>query len=533
MIPSLIILILSIVVLTNFVLTFIIFMRGVRQIAHIIFAFISLCSGLWGLAIIGFYAPQSFFPVAINWIIPTHILAILIALLFLYFSFSFPKQILRHWSAYLIPAIPTLYILYEIVWGGTIIGNITGMSYELRSGYVMYGAIVSIYFLLGYYFLLRQYHLAKTNDTKYQIKYLLTGSILSSTLAIIPDLIMPYLNIFSFTWLGPVFTLILVGSIFIAIIRYRLFNVKVIIAEITIAIIIIFLTAQIFFSSSTAELIVKTILLLFVIGLSYLLIKSVYNEIGQRENIEKLAKQLEAANTRLKEIDKQKSEFVSFASHQLRGPLTAIKGYASLILEGDLGKVNDEVTDAVSKIFASSKTLASVVDDYLNISRIELGTMKYNFVPIQLNQLVESTIGELKPNFEKEGVAYSFVCDTTKSYTVSADPDKLKQVIANLIDNSIKYSPKGTVRIEVTADTEKKTVRFTVSDNGIGMSPVTLGKIFNKFTRADQANRVNIRGTGLGLYVAKDIVGSHKGKIWAESDGEDKGSRFIFELGSA
>jgi signal transduction histidine kinase len=201
-----------------------------------------------------------------------------------------------------------------------------------------------------------------------------------------------------------------------------------------------------------------------------------------------------------------------------------------MILEGDFGVIGDGLKDAVDKIFESSKTLATVVDDYLNISRIELGTMKYNFVPLDLRELTETVIGELKPNFEKAGVSWKFECDASKKYIVKADPDKLKQVIANIVDNSMKYSPKGNAVISVTRDETRHIAQFKISDNGIGMSTVTLAKLFNKFTRADNANQTNIRGTGLGLYVARDVIGAHKGKIWAESDGEGKGSRFIFEL---
>jgi signal transduction histidine kinase len=346
-------------------------------------------------------------------------------------------------------------------------------------------------------------------------------------------LLLLFLNIFTLNWLGQVGIVVMIASISYSILKHHLFNIRVIATEIFTFSLWIFILVRTLTASSTQEKIIEGGLLLLTIVVGIFLIKSVIKEVEQREHIEKLAKDLEKANTRLKEIDKQKSEFVSFASHQLRSPLTAIKGYASMVLEGDMGKVNEQVRSAISTIFESSKTLASVVDDYLNISRIELGTMKYNFDLLDLHTLVKSTVEELKPNFEKAGVAWSFNCDETKNYRVNADPDKLKQVIANLIDNSMKYSPKGKVDIAVESDTEKKVARFVVSDNGIGMSTVTLGKIFSKFTRADNANLTNIRGTGLGLYVAKDVIGSHKGKIWAESDGEGKGSRFIFELGLA
>lgn len=526
---STIVIILATVVLTNMALTLVIFSRGLRKLAHIFFACISLCAGLWGLSIIGFYTNPPFLE-NVRWTVLTHTFAIIIALLFFYFSINFPQRIIRKWPIYLITSIPVIAITYTLFSGDAIIGTTQGEVYEIHSGYFWYGLVMFVYFFAGYFFLYKQYQVARNKDEQQQVKYVLFGSLASSLFAIIPDLILPYYNIFSFTWLGPIFTLILVGSIFIAIVRYGLFNIKVILTESIASVIIVFLAGELLFVDTQGELFFKTLGVFFVVLLSHLLIKSVSKEIEQRERIEGLAEELSRANTRLKEIDKQKTEFVSFASHQLRSPLTAIKGYASMILEGDFGTYGPELKNAVETIFESSKTLTNVVDDYLNISRIELGTMKYHFEPLNLRTMVETVISELRPNFEKDGVTLVFESDQTKQYNVNADPDKLKQVIANIIDNSMKYAPKGNVKVTVERNEQKKCIYFKTEDNGIGMSPETLGKLFNKFTRADTANRTNIRGTGLGLYVARDIIGAHKGKIWAESDGEGKGSRFIVEL---
>ena len=245
-----------------------------------------------------------------------------------------------------------------------------------------------------------------------------------------------------------------------------------------------------------------------------------------------MATDLEKANKRLIELDRQKSEFVSFATHQLRAPLTAMKGYASLILEGDMGVIQPETKEAVERIFESSNTLASIVDDYLNITRIELGTMKYAFETLNFQTLIEDVIAEIKPNIDKvKTISFSFKADPKGTdYRITADRDKLKQVIANLIDNSLKYTPKG--KIDVSLDYDKKGHKFVfmVHDTGIGIAPETLPYLFNKFTRAGNANKTNIKGTGLGLFVAKEMVTAHYGTIRAESPGEGKGSSFIVEL---
>ena len=267
--------------------------------------------------------------------------------------------------------------------------------------------------------------------------------------------------------------------------------------------------------------------------LGIFLIRSVIKEVESREKAEKLTIDLQNANDRLRELDKQKTEFISFATHQLRAPLTAIKGYASLILEGDLGPVPEKIAEPISRVFESAKTMASVVDDYLNVSRMELGSMKYDFEPLDMEDLVGDVAAELKPNIEKSGLKFSFRVIGEGPWTVSADPDKLKQVIANIIDNSVKYTPTGSLAVALervpNADGTIP-VRFSVTDTGIGIAPGVMPKLFQKFSRADNANKQNIHGTGLGLFIVKEIVTAHHGRVWAESAGEGKGSKFIVEL---
>ncbi|MFA6601378.1 MAG: HAMP domain-containing sensor histidine kinase [Candidatus Paceibacterota bacterium] len=256
-----------------------------------------------------------------------------------------------------------------------------------------------------------------------------------------------------------------------------------------------------------------------------------YNEVNQRLRIESLATDLEKSNTRLIELDRQKSEFVSFASHQLRGPLTAMKGYASLLLEGDMGELTKEARQGVSRIYDSTNTLVSIVNDYLNASRIELGQMKYAFETIDLRNLIEDVVAEMKPNIDKTGIKFSFTAeDGDIDYQMTADRDKLKQVIANIVDNSLKYTPQGSITTKLALDKARHLFVFSVTDTGVGIAPETLPRLFQKFSRAENANKSNIRGTGLGLYVAKQMVEAHHGTIKATSPGEGKGATFTVEL---
>ncbi|HEY4518741.1 MAG TPA: HAMP domain-containing sensor histidine kinase [Candidatus Paceibacterota bacterium] len=289
-------------------------------------------------------------------------------------------------------------------------------------------------------------------------------------------------------------------------------------------------------------LLFRSVVFILVLLFGIFLIRGVLREVEQREKIENLATQLavtndelKSTNEKLKELDKLKTEFVSMATHQLRSPLTAIKGYASMLLENSFGPVETKARGAVEIIFQSSQKLVQVIEDFLNITRIDLGTMKYEKIQFDFGALVNNVVTELKPNIEKRGLKFSLEIAPKTNFNLVGDSGKLSQVISNLIDNAIKYTPPlstsgepGTIRISL--DRAKGKVRLTVADNGAGIPAATIPKLFQKFIRADDAGKLNITGTGLGLYVAKQIMEAHNGKIWAESDGTGRGSRFIVEV---
>ena len=245
-----------------------------------------------------------------------------------------------------------------------------------------------------------------------------------------------------------------------------------------------------------------------------LLIRSVRKEVEQREKLEILTKDLEKANEKLKELDHLKTEFLSLASHQFRSPLTAMKGYASLILEGSYGNVNPAVKDAVDKIFISSNNLEGVVQDFLDVSRIEQGSMKYDMEKINLKDLIQEVIDGLRPNISKAGLEISLNAPE-ENYFVSADKGKLNQVFT--IDNAQKYTKKGSITIFLSKVDGK--ILAEIKDTGLGIVEGEISKLFDKFVRSSGANKVNIKGTGLGLYIVKKIIEAHEGRIWVESEG--------------
>jgi len=235
------------------------------------------------------------------------------------------------------------------------------------------------------------------------------------------------------------------------------------------------------------------------------------------------------ANERLKELDQLKSEFVSLATHQIRGPLTAIKGFASMMIEGDYGEVPKTLQEPVDTIYQSSQSLVVIVEDFLNVSRIEQGKMKYDFTDFDLCALANEVVNEDRVIIEKRGLNVSAaICPSP--VTVHGDRGKLKQVIGNLLDNSMKYTPKGSIMLSLVSNKASKKVLLSIKDTGVGIRAETIPHLFHKFSRAEDASKVNILGTGLGLYVAKEMIKAHGGRIWVESPGEGKGATFFVEL---
>ena len=359
------------------------------------------------------------------------------------------------------------------------------------------------------------------------ILFLLTFSLGNISGSITDDWRIPQWGLFGM----PVF----IAFLSYLIVKYNSLDVKLIATQALAVMMSILIGSQFFFLRTSGNRMLNGFTFLISIIGGVLLVRSVKKEVGARERIELQKKEMEvinsklmSANTRLQELDKQKTEFVSFASHQLRSPLTAMKGYASLILEGDYGPIADGLKKAAQIIFDSTKTLASVVDDYLNVSRIELGQMKYDFSAFDFKDLVQSVVDELKPNVEKAGLQLGFNFKPNANYNLTADKEKLKQVVANIVDNSLKYTPEG--RVDIGLEVSSGKIRLSVKDTGIGVSRDVIPKLFSKFSRATTANKTNMRGTGLGLFIAKEIVTAHKGKIWVESDGEGKGAMFVVEI---
>lgn len=378
---------------------------------------------------------------------------------------------------------------------------------------------------------MKQQQKRATGIEERQFRFVLVGSLITFTLLIVFNFVFPtFLDNAQFVPLGAVFIFPFAIFTAYAIIKHHFLNVKIFTTEILAFILATVTLFQVTLSGNITQLIVRFTIFMLVLVFGILLIRSVMKEVKAREEIERLAKDLAKANEQLKELDQRKSEFVSLASHQLRSPLTAIKGYASMLLEGSFGDLTPKVSDVVGRVYHSSQRLVVIIEDFLTISRIEQNRLKYDFQTVDLKKIVKTTVEDMQKTAQSKDLKLSFECSKTDMYHMTADIGKITQVVGNLIDNAIKYTQKGYVKTILTKNNEKNTVRLVIQDSGIGMSGNTIERLFQKFSRAKDANKIYVSGTGLGLYVAYQIVQAHHGKIWAESLGEGKGSTFYVEL---
>jgi len=247
-----------------------------------------------------------------------------------------------------------------------------------------------------------------------------------------------------------------------------------------------------------------------------------------------VTKQLQSANERLKQIDKLKDEFVSLASHELRTPMTVIKSYLWLMLSKNIVEsLSEKQKMYIDRAYASTQRLINLVNDMLNVSRIESGRLTLNMVPVDLVELASTVHTEMLPKAQEQKINLEFVKPIQALPKIQADPEKIEQVLINLIGNSLKFTPtNGTIKILIDYSPEEKQETISIVDNGEGINEEGISKLFQKFSMigTNYLIKQNAQGTGLGLYLSKSIVELMGGKIWAESAGLGKGSKFSFTL---
>ncbi|HSX05402.1 MAG TPA: HAMP domain-containing sensor histidine kinase [Candidatus Saccharimonadales bacterium] len=257
--------------------------------------------------------------------------------------------------------------------------------------------------------------------------------------------------------------------------------------------------------------------------------KAIENKQLQDEN-QRILQKLRLTNAKLKQLDETKDEFITMASHQLRTPLTSVKGYLSMVLEGDAGKITHQQRQLLTQSFISSQRMVYLIADLLNLSRLNTGKFVIESIPVDLRDVVQGEIEQLRETAKARNL--TVVYENPPHFPLlMLDETKIHQVVMNFIDNAIYYTPSGgTITIEL--HDLPNAVEYVVKDNGIGVPRAEQHHLFTKFYRAGNARRARPDGTGLGLFMAKKVIAAQGGSIIFESE-EGKGSTFGFRFSKA
>lgn len=230
--------------------------------------------------------------------------------------------------------------------------------------------------------------------------------------------------------------------------------------------------------------------------------------------------------TREKMVESMKSEFVTVAAHQLRTPTSGIKWSLQMLLDGDIGPLSKEQKDIIEKACETNDKVIHLINDLLNVARIEEGKYLNNIALVSFGDIVQTAMLDYKEEIKKRGLSLEFLSPENLP-KVMVDTDKMQIAVSNLLDNAVRYTPRGG---KITVAIEKKDeewLEVKIQDTGAGISPNQQNKVFTKFFRGDNIMKIETEGTGLGLFITKNIIDAHGGKIWFESE-LNKGTAFYF-----
>jgi signal transduction histidine kinase len=310
--------------------------------------------------------------------------------------------------------------------------------------------------------------------------------------------------------------------------RRMLKDIRLIGGELFLLLVITLVVTDVVVSESLLDFTFRLVILLVIVFYGVIILRSLVREVSRLHQVERLSVKLGRVNRDLIEADKMKTRFLSFASHQLRSPLSGITSYLHMFKDGDFGRVTKKQKDVLDMNIEAMERLYRTIDTFLNVSKIEMGGLELQLIETNLELLIADVIKELAPTARKKKIKLNLQA-TKKAPLVMVDSGKLYHALANLIDNAIKYTNEGEVRVAVRAT--GRNVEIAVADTGHGMSRQQIQKIKNVMERGLEEIRFDKGGgSGLGIHIARKIVEGHGGKLLIMSPGEGKGSTFTIQL---
>lgn len=362
----------------------------------------------------------------------------------------------------------------------------------------------------------------QTDDTnhKKEIKYFTIGLVLFLLTFSSGNIIGSFTDDWVLSQLGYFGMPIFVGFLGYLIVKYQAFNVKLIATQVLVWGLAILIGAQFFFIKVPINFLLTGVTFIASIIFGFLLIRSVKKEVQQKEELEKLAGYLE-------NLVKQRESLMHLINHKVKSAFTHSKYIFAGILDGSFGEVNDILKKTAEQGLESDNTGINTINFVLNAANLSSGNIKYDMKEMDLKELVLQIAVEKKAPAEAKGLQIENDIKD-ENYNITGDALWLKEAISNLIENSIRYTNKGKILIGLEKKNDK--VLFSVKDTGIGITEEDKKNLFKEGGRGKDSVKVNVDSTGYGLFSVKLIIVAHKGQVWAESEGPDKGSQFYIEL---
>ena len=478
------------------------------------------------------------------------------SIVFLLLMHTFPAQNIQiKKSSFYLLIISALFVmcltLSPFVFSAvTIIPGVPAPQPVVAPGIIVFALEAVLSIPLAIYFLVIKFNSAD-GIQRNQLKFLLIGVTVMFISIVIFDFIFPtFFQNTRFIPLSALFTLPFVCFTFYAIYKHGLLKIKVISTEILTFVLCIVSLIEILFSNTVTEVLIRSAVFILILIFGVSLIKSVVHEVQQRERIQALADDLAKAN-------ENQIALIHFITHQVKGFFTKSRNIFSLMLEGEAGDMTPEAKHFITEGFESDTKGVAMVQDVLNAANIRSGIVKYTMEPFDVSTLIAAMVIEYRKVAEDKGLTIDFTCWGKEpdgstgavpnclidmkghaNYTVNGDEEQLRHVFKNLIENALHYTPKGSIAVRLRQSVAESSVDpsvphsiiFSVKDSGVGLTDEDKALLFTQGGRGKDSVKVNVESTGYGLFIAKGIVDAHHGRIWAESEGRDKGATFFVEL---
>jgi signal transduction histidine kinase len=498
-----------------------IFFNNRKSITNVTFLLFSLVTSLWGL--LNYFTYHTSDPSFVLWLLRAVLFfalwqAFLIFQLFYVFpevKFIFSKK----YKLILLPlvALVSFLTLTPFIFSGISLYSSVGQVSEakINAGIIAFGLLAVSLVISSIAILIRKLRSVESGQKRPYFQ-MLSGLIITFLLIIAFNFIIPVaMNDRSYIPLGALFILPFVFMTSYAILRHKLFNIKVTATAVLIFILSVVTFAEIIFSTTLPLVIFRSSVFVLVLIFGINLIRGVFREVEQREQIQAQATQLES--------------FIHFLSHEVKGILGKNRDAYLSLEDGDFGDLPLEAKPFISLIYKDTNDAIDMVMNILHSADFKSGKMAMDMKPFDLKEEVKIICENMRKEAEEKGLSLTLYIDGDDAYTVVGDKENLsKHVIRNLIDNSIKYTPSGSISIRL----EKKDGKTLISirDTGVGVTPEDMKQLFTEGGRGKDSVKVNVHSTGFGLFFSKNIVDAHHGRVWAESEGAGKGSTFFIEL---